>query len=374
MKKYLGFILVIFVFGFTPSEQKTGKINCESSELATSQIQSRLITADNLNFQYIGRWDFSNPSLPRAWTPGAYIVAKFSGDYCKIAIDDEIQYGSDYNYLEIVIDSTQNLRLHTTGTSNIFDISDNLTEGEHTLLICKSTEALMGYIGFRGLYLESDDALLTPDALPERKIECIGNSITCGSGNDISEIPCNSGSWFDNHNAYLSYGPATARALNAQWHLSSVSGIGLIHSCCDMTYTMPQVYGKYNLQTSGNDWDFSRYIPDVVTICLGQNDGVQDPATFCNAYISFIGEIRKHYPDAAIILLNSPMANDELNDALTAYTKSISTYLNDQGDANLYSFELSHNLNNGCTSHPDREEHKLVTRELIGFIKNTLNW
>ncbi len=48
----------------------------------------------------------------------------------------------------------------------------------------------MGYIDFRDLHLETSDALLTPDELPSRKIEFIGNSITCGSGIDVSEISC----------------------------------------------------------------------------------------------------------------------------------------------------------------------------------------
>lgn len=38
--------------------------------------------------------------------------------------------------------------------------------------------------------------------------------------------------------------------------------------------------------------DFNKYQPDVVTICLGQNDGIQDSAAFCNNYIAFIKQLR----------------------------------------------------------------------------------
>ena len=65
---------------------------------------------------------------------------------------------------------------------------------------------------------------------PVRRMEFIGNSITCGTGSDQSVVPCDKGVWQDQHNAYLSYGPAVARSFNAQWQLSAVSGIGLMHS------------------------------------------------------------------------------------------------------------------------------------------------
>jgi len=33
-------------------------------------------------------------------------------------------------------------------------------------------------------------------------------------------------------------------------------------------------------------WDFKAYQPDVVTICLGQNDGPkQDSTLFCSTYV-----------------------------------------------------------------------------------------
>src|SRR5690606_17269343 len=116
-------------------------------------------------------------------------------------------------------------------------------------------------------------------------IEFIGNSITCGMGNDASAIACNTREWYDQHNAYMAYGPLTARKLNARWQLTAESGIGLIHSCCNKKTTMPQVFDKINVADDTIAWDFSRYQPDVVTVCLGQNDGIQDSTAFCNAYV-----------------------------------------------------------------------------------------
>jgi hypothetical protein len=341
----------------------------------TARVRYPVVAADNPNYQYVGRFDFSNPKLPRVWASGAYIMAKFSGSYCEIALTDEVRYGSNYNYLEIVIDGKQKIRTRTYGANNIIDISDYLSEGDHTLLICKTTESEMGYIDFKGLYLNSEDDLLTPDPLPDRKIEFIGNSITVGSNIDISEGPCTTDPWFFNHNTYLSYGPITAQNLDAQWHITAKSDIGLIHSCCDMTYEMPDIYSATEVQLGGSAWDFNEYVPDVVTICLGQNDGVQDSTAFCSAYVDFIStQIRANYPDATIILLNSPMGDNSLNTILVEYTPAVTAYFNGQGDSNIYSFELTHNLNSSCGYHPDMAQHELIADELTIFIQTTMRW
>jgi hypothetical protein len=47
----------------------------------------------------------------------------------------------------------------------------------------------------------------------QEKIEFIGDSITCGFGNDESGLPCGKGQWFDQHNAYFAYGSVAARTL-----------------------------------------------------------------------------------------------------------------------------------------------------------------
>jgi hypothetical protein len=308
--------------------------------------------------------------------PGAYVLAKFSGTKCQISLVDEYLYNSNYNYIVVIIDGTDYYKYRTTGTLNTIDISEHLTAGEHTLLICKATETGMGYIDFKGLYLESAEALLTPDPLPDRKIECIGNSIVVGSSLDISEAPCsdNPTPWFVNHNAYYSYAAITARNLNAQYHISGVSGIGLIHSCCDMGFEMPGVYAKINFRSTGLTWDFDQYTPDVVTISLGQNDGIQDSTTFCSAYVSFINQIRNHYPDAVLILLNSPMADNSLNSVLVEYTNAVTEYFNGHGDTKVYAFELSHSLNSGCGYHPSMAQHETIADELTAYIQTLMGW
>lgn len=338
---------------------------------ASVDADTTFYAPNNPMIQYVGRIDFTKPNLPKFWQPGVYITAKFTGKYCVVLLNDEMLYGTNHNYVEIIIDNKNFIRIKLTEKKNAILAANYLDSGEHTITICKNTEAGIGSLTFAGLKCK---ALLQPDAKPVRRIEFIGNSITSGMANDLSEIPCGKGEWYDQHNAYLSYGPITARALNAQWQLSSVSGIGLIHSCCAMAVTMPQVFDKINMRDDSIKWNFSSYIPDVVTVCLGQNDGIQDSSSFCKSYIQFIQRLRVYYPNAHIVCLNSPMGDEQLNPVLKRYISALVQVINKQGDNYVSNFFYSKRYHNGCGDHPDLEEHKQMADELTGYLKKLMNW
>lgn len=325
--------------------------------------------ASNSNFVYMGRGDFSDAAHPRFWASGAQIIFAFTGDSCIINLTDENLWGKDLNYIQLIVDGKYS-RFKLKEKVNKLSIP-NLSEGKHTIVICKTTESNIGYLQFDGV---SCPKLLAHPALPKRKIECFGNSITCGTGSDQSEIPCGKGDWQDQHNAYLSYGAQTARNLNAQYHLTSVSGIGLIHSCCNMDVVMPQVYDKISLRENKLLWDFRRYQPDVVTICLGQNDGIQEQQTFCNAYLNFISSLRKVYPKARIVLLTSPMADEKLTLVLKSYLTIVANQANANGDKKVSTFFFNRSYNSGCDNHPSLAEHQLIANELTSYLKGLMHW
>jgi len=338
--------------------------------ISTHDTNYPLIPADDKNITYVGRIDFNDPKKPKFWASGVYIRAKFQGTNCEIVINDEEKWGSFHNYLEVVIDGIPS-RIRTSGKTNTIKVAAGLSEGFHTIEICKDTESSIGYLEFLGFKCKG---LLPIGPESERKLEFIGNSITCGAGSDQSVVKCGAGVWHDQHNAFMAYGPVLARKLNAQWYLSSYSGIGLIHSCCNINFTMPEVYGKMNFTPDGNSWDFSRYTPDAVTICLGQNDGVQDSLAFCNAYVLFINGIREKYPQAHIICLTSPMGDEKLTSVLKNYLTGIVNNMNEKGDLKVHRFFFSRSYKSGCDSHPDLEEHQQIAGELEPFLKKVMGW
>jgi len=343
------------------------------SVFSIAHAQESFYTGDDARIQYVGRIDFTQPHQPRLWLPGSYFCFYTRDNQVQLIIEDEQLYGQHQNYLEIVIDGKPLQRIHLTRRVDTILIhlpADHSRSG-HQVLICKDTESGNGFVACRGIICKT---LLKPDPLPARKIECFGNSITCGFGADTSEIPCGKGAWYDQHNAYMSYGAVAARLLRAQWHLSAVSGIGLIHSCCQMQITMPEVYDKIDMREDSLPWNFANYQPNVVTICLGQNDGIQDSVAFCKAYVQFIHTLRKVYPHAYIICLNSPMADEKLNTVLKKYISSVCKAMQDEGDTRISYFFFTRRYNHGCGQHPDVREQQEMGKLLAAYIRSRMHW
>jgi hypothetical protein len=92
------------------------------------------------------------------------------------------------------------------------------------------------------------EKLVASTSKPKLRIAFIENSITSGAWNDLSENARGSAQWNDQNNAYMIYGAITARKLNVHWQLSSVSGIGLMHST-QLPFVMPNVYSSIKLTT-----------------------------------------------------------------------------------------------------------------------------
>ncbi|MEI9946860.1 MAG: SGNH/GDSL hydrolase family protein [Chitinophagaceae bacterium] len=219
----------------------------------------------------------------------------------------------------------------------------------------------------------------------KKKIEFIGNSITCGMSNDTKEIPCGTGKWYDQHNAYWAYGPRVARTLNADFLLSAVSGIGMYRNWNSLSPTMPQVYESAYLDIdSAQRWNFNNYIPDVVSICLGTNDlsngdGKKerlpfDSSAYIKTYVEFIGTIYRHYPSTQIALLTSPMIAGSSGELLLACLQSVKEKSKAlyAGKPVIEIFKFKPMVPKGCGSHPDIDDHQVLANELLPFFSKLL--
>lgn len=345
---------------------------------------SRQFDPEHAQMRYAGRVDMANPKEPVLISSASYVELLFSGDSCQILLK-KLSPAGEHNYVSLELDGEDRGRIRLENdTMMYYPIVASTAAEEHRLKIFKATEAQNGNVAFGGVKTIGLNDL--PEA-PHRKIEFIGNSITCGMGIEWKEIPCDSGVWYDQHNAYQAYGPRVARELDAGFMLSSVSGIGMYRNWNSLSPTMPDVYENMYLNTDDSKpWTFSAFTPDLVSICLGTNDfsegdGISerlpfDSARFVASYIDFVGTVYSKYPDAQLCLLTSPMVSGENGQLFASCLRAVQQYFEEQRPDRkriaVYDFEPF--VPQGCGYHPDKEDHQRMATALIPFYREVMGW
>jgi len=304
----------------------------------------------------------------------------FEGTECQLLA--VLPAGQHHNYLQYELDGVYQQRLRVLGTQPAPLVIRASRAGKHTVWIYKATEAHTGAIAIAQITGHHLQALPNPKA---PLIEFIGNSITCGAAADPSEVPCGSGEYHDQHNAYQAYGPRVARALHANFVLSSVSGIGIYRTWNSDGPTMPQVYEKLDFQAQSlRQWNFATYSPRVVSIALGTNDlsagdGKSprlpfDSTRYVSTYLQFIKLVKSKYPQARIALLSSPMASGSnrvlLQRCLTAVQQRTNAAYPSALPVATYFFQPMQAR--GCSGHPNVEDHAILAKELEPFFQKLL--
>lgn len=304
----------------------------------------------------------------------------FEGTECQLFAS--LPSGQNHNYLQYELDGVYQRRVKVVGASAMPITIKAAGGGKHTVWVYKATEAHTGPVAIGKVTGQKLAVLPNP---PAPLIEFIGNSITCGAAADASEVPCGSGEYHDQHNAYMAYGPRVARALKTNFVLSSVSGIGIYRNWNSAGPTMPQVYEKTDFQAQGAQlWNFAAYNPKVVSIALGTNDMSAgdgksarlpfDSASYVSTYVQFVKLVKAKYPKAQIALLSSPMINGKgrtlLQNCLTAVKqKTDAGYPADKPVA-VYFFQPMQAR--GCSGHPSVEDHAVLAKELVPFFQKLL--
>jgi len=312
----------------------------------------------------------------------SYAEFSFTDDSCILYLRN-IAAGDDYNYVVIELDNNYSGRLKVEDHApKPYIIRANAAAASHVLRVYKATESHNGQVALTGVKAAGLKAVPHP---VRKKIEFIGNSITCGMGNDTKEIPCGTGKWYDQHNAYWAYGPRVARALEADFMLSSVSGIGIYRNWNSNGPTMPEVYeSAYLEKDSLQRWDFTRYVPDVVSICLGTNDFSDgdgkserlpfDSAIYIRRYVDFIGTLYRHYPAVQVALLTSPMLSGQKAALLFTCLQQVKAKVQERypGKPEPAIFQFRPMVPKGCGYHPDSNDHAILAGELAPFFRQLL--
>ncbi|MDA3879184.1 MAG: GDSL-type esterase/lipase family protein [Prolixibacteraceae bacterium] len=361
----LGLALLTIIF--------TVFISCNQSSIRTYE-------PNNKNITYAGRVD---PIEQEVILIGAAssATAYFEGDTCVIILRNYNEHGQ-HNYFSIEIDGEDLGRFRMEGSEMLeIPVEIPFPAESHKISIFKLTEAANGYINFGGIKCKK---IIKPKPQPTQSIEFIGNSITCGMGNDTTQIACGRGLWYDQHNAYWAYGSTVSRALNVDFLLSSVSGIGMYRNWNSPEPTMPQVYSNlYLKQDEKQPFTTNNFNPDIVSICLGTNDLSDGDGTnkrlpfdeniFTENYIQFVEHILERYPDTQIALLTSPMIQGEKHEIFLSCLTKVKNHFSESSLKEPQIFVFEPFVPSGCDYHPDINDHIFMAEQLYSFYKNLLN-
>jgi hypothetical protein len=330
------------------------------------------------NLQYTGRVDFSAPETPQVSWPGTSIAGNFTGPYLAVTLDDQL----GKNYFNVFIDNNfQNpIIIQAERGEKKYLVADGLPKGKHSFLLTKRTEGEEGATTIKSFELADGEKLLAPPTRLKRKIEFFGDSITSGAGNEAPDNGVDDK--LKDKNNFMTYGVIAARNLNAEVHVTSQSGIGIMISW--FPFTMPQFYDQLSAVGNNNtQWDFSKWTPDVVVINLFQNDSwLTDREHRLNpnptdeqrikAYIDFVKNIRSKYPKAFIICALGSMDATKAGSKWPGYVTTAVARMkqeNPQEKMDTLFFEFT-----GYEAHPRVKQHHANAAKLTTFIKQKMNW
>ena len=337
--------------------------------IITTVLAGEIIPADDPNIQYFGRWDFSDPKAPTHSWPGNYIQIEFTGTSISVRLNDDLCY---YN---VYIDSELHSIFHNSENGNVTkELVSGLEDTQHTLLLSKRNETPWSKYTFLGFELNDGEILLSPEPKPKLKIEFIGDSFTSAAGNEApsEEAPTPMQAFT---NIDKGFGPIVAKNYGAQYHISSICGIGLTLDWQGIyTYNMRDYFDRGLASQDEPKWDFEQWQPNLVVIALGLNDysgygGYQndiqeeETAEYIASYHEFIGTIRDYYPGVKILAVAPHV------EWIRNCIKDVVETENNEGREDIfyaqYSYYNGGYVNNG---HPDVATHAGIAEELIAAI------
>ncbi len=312
---------------------------------------------------FAGRFDTRDAKGPRMAWPGCSATLHFNGTAARVSIKD-----NGKNRYEIFVDGKRVQTIKPDAGETTVTLAENLPKGEHAIQLVRCNESFNGVSQILGW--ETDGPLVQAPA-PKRSIELIGDSITCGYGN---EAPAKEDRFSnDNSNASLAYGFVAAHELGADYSAVAWSGKKLWpnNSIVDLyPFALPD--------EKNSTWNFAAHrAPDAVLVNLGTNDfngATPEEEGWVKAYIEFIAQIRTNYPKARIYLAIGPMMHGEKLNICRGY---IQRAITESGDKNIafIAFPVQDGkLGYGADWHPSAKTHAKMADVFVAALKKDLGW
>lgn len=276
-----------------------------------------------------------------------------------------------------------------------YPLAGRLPYGEHLVKVVKLTEA--GYARAAVTRLRAFGTMQpVPAEEKTRKLEIIGDSISCGYGNVCtSEAP---DFMTREENSEKTFGRLLASWFGAEANIIAASGNGFYHDYgCSQINLIPELYPYTDKMLADHygsvpeQWDFGQFKPAVILLKLGNNDArycdgwdkereeeraeelkAERRAGFIKACTDFLREIRRFNPESELLVIyeNSTILKKEIVQAAELVCR-------EDGDGRIHLKEIETKRPEegvGANGHWSACTHQRVCMELIPVIQKLTGW
>ena len=294
--------------------------------------------------------------------------------------------GNDTSIAAIPEEPSQRITLRER--ENHIVLFESPVEKTVTVRLMKFSECAFGCAGLKSLEIDGEVEPVETTTAADRqlKLEFIGDSITCGYG--IEGVWEKDTFTTQQERPDKAYAFLTAKALGAQVHLCSWSGIGLISNYVDPeTIMLPDTHWLMQANWPYTDkslslrlglepevWDSSKYQPDIVVINIGTNDiswvrGMEERRLEYTAQLRHLIEaVNRRSPRAKICCCLGIMGealNDSVKEAVELFKKDFPSVT---AKAVLFTQQLESD-GIGADWHPSPVTHKKAAATLTAALR-----
>lgn len=342
------------------------------------------ISAENAHIRRLGRTLMRNGTL---WLGYSLTGAEFDFDGTSLSaelttdwVNDEAWKENFQPYMAVLVNGKLLKRFAVSEGTAQYELYRSEKAEKVRIRLVKLSENAFSKVGV--LSFSADGKLTATKPCSERRIEFVGDSITCGFGIEGKSVCDNFRT--STENPLINYASLTANGLGAEYQLTSWTAIGVYSNSVkdervtepDNAWTMPVIYDYTDKAVDGmlgnepEKWNFSRFAPQLIVVNLGTNDkdftrGIPErTAAFENCYREFIAHIREKNPQAHIICALGAMGRELLPQVENAVKMLADERITSLG------FEVQREEDGiGSEWHPSAVTHRKMADKLIAEIK-----
>ena len=374
MKKYrmplacIVSVLLLITFFSAYKHEAEEKVICYTAQDLTNK-ESELV-------RMLGRYSIEPNEVYFDYTLSG-IEFEFVGSKCDVSFCSDFLSDEDkHAVIGVFLNDSEeeSIRLSISKETCEYTVYESTKEEMVKIRLVKLSDAKQGTVGITQLRLYGKEPQIKKTQDKDMLFQFIGDSITCGMGNETSF-----GEPFTTikENGNMSYGAITARNFQADVEFISYSGVGLIWGTSKDTPPMTEMY-QYCGYTRGNRipqlYNTERE-PDIICVNLGTNDSKyieneEEKIQFIETYVEFLKDLRREHPKALLVICYGTMRlewKDMIKECYTRYTE-----ITKDSNCEYLLFGEDLKVGDGCGGHPTVETHKNMAIALSELLEKRL--